>query len=212
MDPNVLSAVVGGVAGLGGAMIGGGLAAWATIKATKRANEHSLRLQIQAQEAAIQGVLLGLRAEISTLWETYSKEFGPIIEELQEGEEFDYIYPLFQHYFSVYESNASLFGQIPDDRLRKAIVTTYLKGRGLIDTHLYNNQLIERHRTLRRLRDETGNANLDPQINAALENLKGYSKSVRDNYFEMRALVTDLTNQIDNHVASLKVHVPITNY
>src|SRR5256885_15888904 len=108
MDPNVLSAV----SGLGGALIGGGLAAWATIKATKRANEHSLRLQQQAQETTIQGVLLGLRAEITTLWEIYSKEFGPVLEELKAGEEFSYIYPLYQNYFTVYESNASLFGQI----------------------------------------------------------------------------------------------------
>jgi hypothetical protein len=82
---------------------------------------------------------LGLRAEISTSWDFYVKQFGAIIEELPNGGPFDYMYGLYQSYFTVYESNASLLGQIPDDNLRQAIVATYAVARRLIDTHLLNN-------------------------------------------------------------------------
>jgi hypothetical protein len=150
--------------------------------------------------ATVHGVLLGIRAEIVTLWEIYSGEFGSILEELKDGEAFLYHYPLHQNYFSVYESNAPFFGQIPDDQLRKAIVTTYLKGRGLIDSHLYNNQLIEKYGELQRLREETGSARYNLQIDAALENLNGYAKFLKDSYFEMRTLVAGLTQRIDDHV------------
>src|SRR5712692_3255191 len=134
MNPTLLAAIIGGGTALVAAIIGGMITARATTKATQRANEHTLRLEQQKHDDAVRGVLLGLRAEISTLWDIYSTEFGAVIEQLPEGEEFSYIYPLYQNYFTVYESNAHLFGHIPDDNLRQAIVATYLKARGLIDT------------------------------------------------------------------------------
>jgi hypothetical protein len=200
MDPNIFAAIIGGVSGLGGAIIGGVIAARATNRATKQANDHALLLQQTAQTAIVHGVLLGIRAEIVTLWEIYSSEFGKILEELGDGQAFVYHYPLYQNYFTVYESNAPLFGQIPDDQLRKAIVTTYLKARGLIDAHLYNNHLIEKCNELQRVRDETGSARYNGQIDAALANLSGYANSLKEAYFEMKTLVGDLTRQIDDCV------------
>lgn len=200
MNPNIVAALIGGGTGLVGAIVGGIITARATAKATKRANDLALRLKQQEHDTVVRGVLLGLHAEISTLWGIYSNEFGAVIEELKEGKEFTHIYPLYQNYFAVYESNASLFGQIPDDNLRKAIVTTYLRARGLIDTHLYINQLIEQQVTLRRLRDETGNINIDQQITTTSEDLRHHSKLVKANYFEMKTRVADLTEQIDRYL------------
>jgi hypothetical protein len=200
MDPNILAAIIGGVSGLGGAIIGGVIAARATNQATKQANDHALRLQQAAQTAIVRGVLLGIRAEIVTLWEIYTVEFGNILEELGDNEAFLYHYPLYQNYFTVYESNAPYFGQIPDDQLRKAIVTTYLKGRAIIDSHLYNNHLIEKYNELQRVREETGSARYNGQIDAALADLNGYSNSLKETYFEMKTLVGDLTRRIDDYV------------
>lgn len=76
MDPNVLAAIIGAVSGLGGAIIGGFIAARATNKSTRQANEHNLKLQEINQRATLNGVLLGIRAEIETLWEIYSAEFA----------------------------------------------------------------------------------------------------------------------------------------
>jgi hypothetical protein len=200
MDPNLIAALIGAASGLLGAIIGGVIAARATSIATRKANEHSLSLQESNQKAAIHGVLLGLRAEIETLWEIYSAEFGSALEELKEGEPFLYHYPLHQNYFTVYESNAALFGQIPDDKLRKTIITTYLRGRGLIDSHLYNNHLIEGHLRLQRLREETNNPVFDIQINVAMEELKAYARFLKEIYGELKPLVTDLTRQIDHTI------------
>jgi hypothetical protein len=200
MDPNILAAIIGGVSGLGGAIVGGVIAARATNRATKQANDHALRLQQTAQTAIVHGVLLGIRAEIVTLWEIYTAEFGNILEELGDNEAFLYHYPLYQNYFTVYESNAPYFGQIPDDQLRKAIVTTYLKGRAIIDSHLYNNHLIEKYNELQRVREETGSARYNGQIDAALADLSGYSNSLKETYFEMKTLVGDLTRRIDDYV------------
>lgn len=163
-----------------------------------------MRLQEASQKATIYGVPLGICAEIETLWEIYSAEFGKALEELKDNEAFFYHYPLHQNYFTVYESNAALFGQIPDDRLRKAIVTTHLRGRGLIDSHLYNDQLIESRLRLHRLREETGNPMFDIQMNAAMEELKADGKFLKENYLGMKALVNNLIGQIDDNVALIE--------
>lgn len=106
MDPNVVAAIIGGASGLGGAIIGGVIAARATNRSTKQANAHALQMHQAAQNAMVRGVLLGIRAEITTLWEIYTTEFGSVFEQLNDGDAFFYHYPLHQNYFSVYESNA----------------------------------------------------------------------------------------------------------
>ena len=201
MNSNLLTAIISGGSALIGAVIGGLTAARATRQATAHATEHSLRLEQQKQGAVVHGVVLGIRAEISTCWDFYQQQFGTTIEALPDGEPFDYIYGLYQSYFHVYESNASLFGQIPDDDLRQAIVTTYLRTYGLIDTHLYNNELIRRRDALEALGDQTGNANLNVQINAAYANLRKNATAVKENYLEMKRLVPDLLKRIDKFVS-----------
>lgn len=200
MNSNLLTAIISGGSALIGAVIGGLIAARATRQATVHANEHALRLEQQKQEAVIQGVVLGIRAEIFTSWDSYLKQFGDVIHELPHGEAFDYIYALYQSYFTVYESNASLPGQIPDDDLRQAIVKIYANARALVDTHLHNNELVRRRDALETLRDQTGNANLDAQISAAFANLRGNAKAVKDNYLEMKRLVPDSIALIDEFV------------
>jgi hypothetical protein len=200
MDPNVVAAIIGGTSGLGGAIIGGLIAARATNKATKEANTHALRMQQTAQNAIVRGVLMGIRAEITTLWRIYTSQFGTIFEQLNDGEALFYHYPLHQNYFSVYESNAPVFGQIPDDDVRKAIVTTYLRAHGVIDSHHCNNQMIEKYGALQRLRDETKSSRYNGQIDAELASLKEYGRFMKQNYFEMKALVRDLTQKIDAHL------------
>ena len=89
---------------------------------------------------------------------------------------------------------------MPNDDLRQAIVTTYARVRGVIDTHLHNNELVRGRDALETLRDQTGNANLDSQISAASANLRNLAKSMKENYLEMKRLVSDLLERIDEFV------------
>lgn len=131
----------------------------------------------------------------------YLKQFGAIVEQLPDGEPFDYVYGLYQNYFTVYESNVSFVGQIPDDDLRQAIVATYGKARALIDTHLHNNELVRRRDSLEAMRDQTGNSNLDAKISAASADLRSNGKAVKENYQEMKRRGCDLIARIDKFVS-----------
>lgn len=51
------------------------------------------------------------------------------------------------------------------------------------------------------MREETGNPKFDIQKDAAMDDLKGYAKFLKGTYIEMKTLVRELIDQIDNIVA-----------
>ena len=70
---------------------------------------------------------------------------GRNLEVLEGNKPVNFYYPLTQEYFTVYNTNAFLIGQIEDHDLRKLIVTTYTKARGLIDAYRLNNELLAKY-------------------------------------------------------------------
>lgn len=169
------------------AIIGGLIAAWSTRKATREATElalkHNRNLQEAGQRLALRGVLLAMRAELETLWWRYEKDFGSDMQKLAPGEAFMTLYPFRQDYFTVYDSNCGLIGQIPDDNLRSAIVNAYMSGKGLIDTHLHNNYLIERY-------EESERLNYPAFMKSrAMQAIKNYGAAVKDSCDETKNAV-----------------------
>ncbi len=54
-------------------------------------------------------------------------------------------YPLTQDYFTVYQSNAHLIGEIQNEDLRGLIILTYSAAKGVVDSYRYNNHIVEKH-------------------------------------------------------------------
>jgi gas vesicle protein len=134
------------LSGLVGAVVGGAIAAfstmWAAGRSTKKAFNYSRDLQDEADRESLRRLLLAIKAEVETIWSGYQVEVGHHIEELKTGEGLDLVYKLRQQYFTVYDANAQWLGLVEDDRLRAAIVRTYTLSKGLVDTHLLNNDLL----------------------------------------------------------------------
>ena len=68
-----------------------------------------------AQNRKIKSVIISLQTEINTIMEIYEDEFKSEIDNLNEGEAFNHIYPISTEYFTLYPANASLIGESPDD-------------------------------------------------------------------------------------------------
>ena len=136
MNPEIATAVIGGASGL----LGGVIVALATLRATKLAFKHSLDSETKNRRAVVGGVQLGIKTEMEVLWEIYEKEL--------EGDPLKEWHILPENYFTVYESNCSYIGQIEEDDLRTAIITTYLLAKSLLNAHLHNNALHERCKQL----------------------------------------------------------------
>src|ERR1051326_101557 len=116
-------------------------------KATRQATEQTLREAASRDEAnrgaILRGVLLGIRAEFEQLLEIAEKEehIGEDLDAaIKAGEGLHVIYPIHQNFFIVYESNAALIGQMPDERC-VAIVKTYLIAASLVNALKHNSEL-----------------------------------------------------------------------
>jgi hypothetical protein len=145
LKPEVANTIITAIASLLSAFLGGYIAARATKKSTERALASSLAVQEDNRRAVLRGVILGIRTELEAILELYRSEMETELSELKSGEGVWITLPIYQSYFTVYESNCSLLGQINNDELRKAIIQAYLAAKSLINTHQHNNQLIANH-------------------------------------------------------------------
>ena len=177
MEIAIISALIGAV--FGGLVTG--IATWWTF--TKN------------QDALITGVTHGIYTEINTLWSIYKIKFKdafPILEykELRKNNYLTKKYPLYlyPHYFVVYDSNCRHIGQIPNNELRKEIVTGYLRAREMLDAYLHNNALLK-----------------------ALDNLKSQQRQTTSNIYDKD--VEALENELKEHVQYIaKVHSKVKEF
>lgn len=145
LKPEVANTIIVAVTSLASALLGGLIAAVATWNANKRALSHNLALQDNTRRETLRGVLLGIHAELEVVLEIYRIEMEPEIGSLKAGEGIWTTLPIYEKYFTVYESNCELLGQIPEDELRKAIIRAYMMAKSLVNAHKLNNQMIANH-------------------------------------------------------------------
>ncbi len=180
MDANLISALVGAISALVGAVIGSATSLWAT----RKAHQNLLIIQRENQEALIRGLLQGLRTEVETIWEIYEKKFEGAIKLFMADEPISKKYHLFLYrtYFIIYDSNGSLIGQIPDSNLRVEIVTGYLRAKELIDAHLHNNKLVAKHEHWENLHKETAHPKYNEFAQVAKDDLKKHAEYIKGVY------------------------------
>jgi hypothetical protein len=167
--------------------------------------ENSLQLAERAESQiwAVRGFLLAIHTEIQALKNRYEDEDIAGILSLTPGQPFEQYFPIHtQSYFTVYDNGASLLGFVPDDNLRRLIVEIYLTARMIIDTHTYNNELldergaIENHRPI----DDTR----DRRMKAADAALNEYGHNIRQNYELALALIREFEKSFDDIVSKLE--------
>lgn len=75
---------------------------------------------------------------------------------MKDGQGLELVYKLRQSYFTVYDSNVQFLGYVADDQLRARIIRTYALAKGLVDTHLLNNDLLARYEAIKDVNPGTG--------------------------------------------------------
>lgn len=128
----IISVATNFAAALIGALIGAWATRSATIRAARLALENERVLQNSAQRTILRGALLGIRTEVEAIWTRYEAEVGRRVASLPDGEPLLVVYKVRQEYFTVYESNCALIGQIPHDPLREAIIGVYVQAKSLL--------------------------------------------------------------------------------
>ncbi len=138
------------------------------------------------------GLLQALHDEIETLWETYMESVGSQVENLSVEQGFHFYWPLSQDYFTVYSANAFFISKIKDPELRKKIVTTYTKARGLIDTFRMNNDLLQKFEYSEEIARVTMNPAYFTIVEARRLGLIEYGAAIKNSHENLKRMIEEL--------------------
>jgi hypothetical protein len=137
------------------AVIGGIIAGFFSILATKMAFNHQRKQSEDNEKVVISSLLQAIHDELETVYERYQETMGAKLESLRENEPLNFYYPLVSDFFSVYNGNTFLIGRINDNDLRKQIIKTYTLSKGMVDSFRLNNDLVHKFEYANKLYDET---------------------------------------------------------
>ncbi|NMG32059.1 hypothetical protein [Aromatoleum evansii] len=159
---------------------------------------HWLQKRQNAQKDAehLLGLLQGIHDEIETLWESYTSSVGAHSEALQDSIPLMVFWPITQDYFTIYNTNAFFIGKIRDHDLRKCIVATYSKARGLIDTYRLNNELLQKFEYATLLAQESQTTVHEANAQARYQVLVEYASQVKVRHIELKAMVAELLRRL----------------
>lgn len=175
-----------------GALIGGGMTGYFTLKAAAKSHANALNVQQENQKKVVRAFLQAVHDEIETLWDTYQEGIGVQLESLQDGHGLLFYYPVTQEYFTVYNGNAFLIGHVEDADLRKLIVQVYAKARGLIDSYRMNNDMLGKLEYWSNLHKETGNKVYEQNAQGQFAAMQAYAAKLKKSHKELK----DLSGQL----------------
>ena len=115
------------------AVIGGGIAGYATIRAQNKSIDDQRKRGEKAEAALIHGFVQAIADELKSVWDRYNVEIGPHLKALEKNKAV-IVFPVHQNYFVVFDSSASLIGRVPDKELRQRIISTYVEAKGFVDS------------------------------------------------------------------------------
>ncbi|WP_432697669.1 hypothetical protein ACQUQP_04780 [Marinobacterium sp. YM272] len=124
-----------------GAIVGG----IATLMQARRSFEHQQSLLKQQALNSETSLLEALKSELKAVSKQYMESIGDELDKHPESEPFNFYFPLYSSYFSIFDSNATTIGLVRNGNLRDKIITAYSAGKGLIDSYQHNNMLVQRY-------------------------------------------------------------------
>lgn len=178
---NLLSTGIGAIIGSSLSLLG----VWISHRLNRSHQENK-------DQQMILGVMQALHDEIESLWENYLQGVGNQIEVLPDDKPLALYWPVTQDYFTVYTTNAFFIGRIADHDLRKLIVSTYSKARGLIDSYRLNNDFFQKFEHAHWLFQETKNPAHEKSAKSQFMTLTNYAKSIKKAHEEVKKQVQDL--------------------
>ena len=179
-----------------GAIIGGVITGFFAILATNRTYQHQKQHAEENEEKLINGLLQAIHDEIETIYEQYQETMGSKLESLKEGEALTFYYPLVSDFFTVYNGNSFLIGRIPDNDLRKRIITTYTLAKGMVDSFRLNNELVSKFEFANKVYQETQQDVHKQQATLHYASLVEYAKVLQNGHFKLKKEITNLLREL----------------
>lgn len=149
-----------------------------------------------AADAELRGMLLSLRAEMSSTLGLLEDRVGPQIRDKPAGHAFNLIYPVPENPFHVYDALLHRLGTIGDDALRTQIVRTYSGAKGFVHTVRFNNDLLRALDLAITTADE-GDARAQEVIQGRQAVLATYGDALKAHYEAVMVDAKELQRRLD---------------
>lgn len=179
-------------AAIAGAVVGGAITGFFTLRATKQEHRNTVRLQQQKETDVLSGLLQAIHDEVETIWDRYQDGMGVHLEALPDNQPLLMYYPVVQDYFTIYNSNAFLIGRIEDHDIRKEIVSLYTTAKALVDSYRLNNDLVQKFEYWDVLFQESQKDVHKNKAKAHYGSLIDYAKTIRKQHVSLKEKVAKL--------------------
>jgi len=182
-------------------LIGGGITLIGTIIGVWGSYFFQRKINNNDEKQKINSFLVSIKAEISNVWNRYYETVGKKVEALNENEGLNLFYPVFDNYFVVYDNNTNCLGNL-DKELSEIIVKTYILAKGLKDSFVFNNSLINeirRYSDLVNERQETKYCKIERE--QVIGMYKGYGNDIRKMHFLLKENKDILLSEIDEKLS-----------
>lgn len=184
------------VPAIAGAVIGGFLTGWFSIRATNKAHKNQSLQEDKNERKIISGLLQAIHDELETVFDRYQETIGSKLESLEENGALAFYYPLVSDFFTVYNGNSFLIGRIPNNDLRKQIVKTYTLNKGMVDSFRLNNDLVAKLEFSEKLYQESNNEVHKQQAIAHYNSLVVYAKILKEEHKSLKQEVSLLLREL----------------
>ncbi len=176
------------------------------------------QLDKSRQEEIVEGVLQALYEELDILWERLNElvkdDWEKYEEEKIKGKKaiFSCNLPIRKDYFTVYNSNANLIGQVnkPPD-LRRKIVKVYTLFGALIEGYRKNTELLQKREEIRirwreaQTKGDTGEVTVNDMLyEECSSSLRVIAPKLKERHDEFGNLIEDLLKVLEEKFPHLK--------
>lgn len=183
-----------------GAIVGGLIAARATRRAVQQSYLNDFEKRNIEKQENLQRFYRAIKSELNALWKRYEGA-GEKIKNLDEGQPLLIHYPLTQDYFTIYQANAHLIGEIQNEELREDIILTYSAAKGAVDSYRYNNHIVGQYHHWNWLAAETDNKFYRMRAKDYLNSCIEYTVVLKKVHFEIKKLLQKLNEAIDKELS-----------
>jgi len=181
-----------------GAIIGGGLTGYFTLRAVKDNYANQLNFRENEDKKQRTNVISAIYFEIKSLRKVYEKGMGSIIDELPKDEPLLWFYPIIEDYFTVFNNNTQFIGKL-NRELAHSIIEFYILSKSLADSFRLNNSLFEKYNYYCSIFEETQNPFYEQKRNKELENLRSYAPQIKRCHLELKTKSQVLLTRLNDY-------------
>lgn len=153
----------------------------------------------QLREAKdVENMLNSIHDEIEILWLGFNEKIGETLLQSEPGVPFAVTWPAPDRPFIIYEGHIDRISMVQDADIRKAIIVTYARADGLLQSFRMNNALIQKYENAKKYdMDVSGQRAFSPRTAADHEAaLVRYADSLRGSYREVESCVGHLLTSL----------------